>query len=200
VIHRPLKIDRFRLTSRGSIIVPMATDNVIARGCGLVTISASHSADTDESGTIAHDALVAAGHRVVLQRWVPDDLTNIRYLFREWVDDSRIDVMIGIGGTGLDASDETPEALGPLVTKAMPGFGELFRALAFQELGVLALETRAMAAVCHSTLVYLIPGVPQGVALALNRLILPQLAARVPTERLRPTMMPPIRKPTTPMS
>jgi molybdopterin adenylyltransferase len=135
---------------------------------------------------------------VILQRWVKDDLTNIRYLFREWVDDARIDVIIGIGGTGLDSSDVTPEALGTLTTKAMPGFGELFRALSFQELGVGALETRAMAAVCHSTLVYLIPGVPRGVALAMNRLILPQLAARVPTERLRPTMMPPIRKPTNP--
>jgi molybdopterin adenylyltransferase len=174
----------------------MTTGDVTCRGCGIVTISATHFAGTDESGLIAHDALIAAGHQVIHQRWILDDLTNIRYLFREWVDDPRVDVIIAIGGTGLDSTDVTPEALGPLVTKPMPGFGEMLRALSFQEFGVTALETRAMAAVCHSTLVYLIPGAPQAVSMAMGRLVVPQLGERVPTERLRPTMMPPIRRPT----
>lgn len=173
----------------------MSTEDVTSRGCGIVTISATHLESTDESGTMVHDALVAAGHRIIHRRWIKDDLTNIRYLFREWVDDPRVDVVVAIGGTGLDSTDVTPEALSPLVTKPMPGFGELFRSLAFQELGVTALETRALGAVCHSTLVYVIPAAPQGVAIAVRRLIVPQLGDRVPTERLRPTMMPKIRKP-----
>lgn len=173
----------------------MSTEEVTSRGCGIVTISATFVEGTDESGSLVHDALVAAGHRVIHQRWIKDDLTNIRYLFREWVDDPRVDVIVAIGGTGLDSTDVTPEALSPLVTKPMPGFGEMFRALAFQDFGVTALETRALGAICHSTIVYLIPAAPQGVSLAVRRLIVPQLGGRVPTERLRPTMMPPIRKP-----
>jgi molybdenum cofactor biosynthesis protein B len=111
---------------------------------------------------------------------------------REWTDDERIHVIIAIGGTGLDSTDITPEAVAPLVTKHMPGFGEIFRMLAFQELGVSALETRAMAAVCHSTLVYSMPSEPSAVKLGIERLIIPQLNERIPTERLRPTMLPPI--------
>jgi molybdenum cofactor biosynthesis protein B len=173
----------------------MSPEDVISRGCGIVTISATHAEGNDESGAIANDALGSAGHRVILRRWIHDDLTNIRYLLREWVDDPRLDVIIAIGGTGLDSTDVTPEALAPLVTKPMPGFGELFRSLAFQEMGVTALETRALAAVCHSTLTYLVPGAPQAVDLAMRRLIVPQLGDRVPNERLRPTMMPKIRRP-----
>jgi molybdenum cofactor biosynthesis protein B len=113
-------------------------------------------------------------------------------LIREWTDDQRIHVIITIGGTGLDSTDITPEAVGPLITKHMPGFGEMFRMLAFEQLGISAIETRAMAAVCHSTLVYLMPSEPTAVRLGIERLIIPQLNERIPTERLRPTMLPPI--------
>jgi molybdenum cofactor biosynthesis protein B len=160
------------------------------RGCGIVTISDTHQAETDESGKIVRDALVAAGHRVVHQRWVFDVLTDIRYLFREWCDDARFDVIIAVGGTGLAAKDFTPEALSPLVTKPMPGFGEIFRHLMFEQLGPAAIETRAMAAVCHSTLVYLIPGMPTAVKIAMSRLVIPQLGERVPNKELRETIMP----------
>jgi molybdenum cofactor biosynthesis protein B len=173
----------------------MSHEGDMSRGCGIVTVSATHQADSDESGSLVRSALIAAGHRIVHQRWVSDDLSNCRYIFREWVDDSRFEVIIAIGGTGLAARDITPEALAPLVTKQMPGFGEIFRMLAWQQLGVAALESRAMAAVCHATLVYAVPGTPEAVELAVNQLILPQLSQRLPTQQIRPMMLPKQRIP-----
>ncbi|HMA96552.1 MAG TPA: molybdopterin-binding protein [Polyangiaceae bacterium] len=168
------------------------------RGFAVVTISSSQSSDIEEGGTIARDALVAAGHRLVHQRSVADDLSSLRYLFREWVDDPRVQVIIAIGGSGLDASDNTPEAFSHLISKHMPGFGEIFRSLAFQQFGITALESRALGAVCHSTLVYVLPGTPQAVALAVNQLIAPQLSASIPSDHLQPRNAPSIRIPVQP--
>jgi molybdopterin adenylyltransferase len=170
----------------------MIRDTDIARGCAIATISDSRTTENDRSGVLAADLLRQAGHDVLQQRIVTEDLSTLRHLMREWTDDARIHVILAIGGTGLDSTDITPEAIAPMVTKHMPGFGEVFRILAFQEIGVSALETRAMAAVCHSTLVYLVPAEPTAVKLAVERLIVPQLGERVPTERLRPTMLPPV--------
>jgi len=163
-----------------------------SRGCAIATISDTRTTETDKSGTLAAELLRDAGHEVRQQRIVTEQLSTLRHLLREWIDDPRIQVIVAIGGTGLDSTDVTPEALAPMVTKLMPGFGEIFRLLAFQGIGVSALETRAMAAVCHSTLVYVVPAEPTAVKLALERLVIPQLEERVPTERLRPTMLPPV--------
>ena len=166
----------------------MHRDTDIARGCAIATISDSRTSETDRSGVLAADILRQAGHDVLQQRIITEDLSTLRHLMREWTDDPRIHVVIAIGGTGLDSTDITPEAIAPMITKHMPGFGEIFRMLAFQEIGVSALETRAMAAVCHSTLVYLVPAEPTAVQLAIERLIVPQLGERLPTERLRPNV------------
>lgn len=163
-----------------------------ARGCAIATISDSRTSETDRSGSLAAELFRLAGHDVLEQRIVAEEMSTLRNLFREWTDDPRIHVIVGIGGTGLDSTDITPEALAPMITKQMPGFGEIFRMIAFQAIGVSALETRAMAAVCHSTLVYLVPAEPTAVKLAFDRLIIPQLGERLPTERLRPTMLPPV--------
>jgi molybdenum cofactor biosynthesis protein B len=165
------------------------------RGCAIVLTSSTVAVEGTESATLVRDALLGAGHHIVHQRTISDDLTNIRYLFREWVDDARVEVVVAVGGTGLEAGDVTPEALAPLVTKRMPGFGEMFRHMCFERLGISALESRAEAAVCHSTVVYLLPGAPEAVEIALSCLIVPQLQERIPTHRLRPTMLPEVRKP-----
>jgi molybdopterin adenylyltransferase len=170
----------------------MSLETDTSRGFAIATISDTRTATTDRSGSIAAELLRQAGHQVLQQRIVTEEVSTLRHLLREWTDDPRIQVILAIGSTGLDSTDVTPEAIAPMVTKHMPGFGEIFRMIAFQEIGVSALETRAMAAVCHSTLVYLVPAEPTAVKLAVQRLIVPQLAERVPTERLRPTMLPPV--------
>jgi len=159
--------------------------------CGILTISSTHDAETDKSSVVAHDALTTAGHEVVQQRWLVDDLSNIRHVFREWVDSAELDVIVSIGGTGLRSTDVTPEALAPLITKPMPGFGEIFRMLAFYEVGVAAIESRACAAVCQRTLFYVLPGGPQVVSMALARLIIPQLSTLAWAGHQRPTVAPP---------
>lgn len=152
-------------------------------GFAVVTISATRTTENDQSGGIARDTLQAAGHRLIHQRWLGNDLSTVRYQLRQWVDDPRVQVIVAIGGTGIDSNDITYEALAPLITKNMPGFGELLRRLAFEELGTMALETRATGAVCHSTLLFMVPGLPAAVSIAMNRLIVPMLREFVPSVR-----------------
>src|SRR5512140_1043944 len=109
----------------------MQAANTTTLRCGLLTVSATYANETDRSGVTARKALAAAGHEIVRQRWLVDDLSNVRYVIREWIDSAELDVIVAIGGTGVLPTDVTPEALAPLVTKVMPGFGELYRMLAF---------------------------------------------------------------------
>src|SRR5512138_1794983 len=95
----------------------------VFRGCAIVTISDTRTIETDQSGTIAADLLRQAGHEILQQRIITEDTSVLRHLLREWTDDQRIHVIVTIGGTGLDSTDITPEAVGPLITKHMPGFG-----------------------------------------------------------------------------
>jgi molybdenum cofactor biosynthesis protein B len=169
--------------------------NTTAFRCGILTISTTHDSESDKSSTIAHDSLTTAGHMVVQQRWLVDDISNIRHVFREWIDSEQLDVILAIGGTGLRSTDVTPEALAPLITKPMPGFGEIFRLLAFYEFGVAAVESRACAAVCQRTLFYVLPGAPEAVSLALSRLIVPQLSTVAWAGHQRLTMAPPEKHP-----
>jgi molybdenum cofactor biosynthesis protein B len=151
-------------------------------------MSASRRRGTDISGNFVRGAFIASGHRVIGQRWLTNNLSDIRNLLREWIDSMRFDVIVALGGTGVDPTDVTPEAVMPLVTKAMPGFGEAFRELAFRELGIGALESRAFAAICQRTRVYILPGAPEGVTLAMNRLVVPQLR-NVGIPALPPTVL-----------
>ncbi|HMA93646.1 MAG TPA: molybdopterin-binding protein [Polyangiaceae bacterium] len=155
----------------------MPPSNASVYRCGVVLVGQASTQDLEDCASIAVEALVAAGHQVSRERWVSNDLSDIRYSLRELVDGSAFDVVLGIGGTGIEADDVAPEALAPLVSKPMPGFGELFRRLAFHEFGIAALQSRAQAAVCCSTLVYLVPSDPAAVKLALRHIIVPQLGS-----------------------
>ncbi|HLV67522.1 MAG TPA: molybdopterin-binding protein, partial [Polyangiaceae bacterium] len=87
------------------------------------------------------------------------------------------DVVLLTGGTGITARDVTPEAIAPLVTKGIPGFGELFRMLSYAEIGAAAIQSRAFAALCGTALVFALPGSTAAVRLALEKIVLPQLDA-----------------------
>jgi molybdenum cofactor biosynthesis protein B len=89
-----------------------------------------------------------------------------------------VEVVIVTGGTGVTPRDVTPEALAPLVTKAIPGFGELFRWLSYADIGSSTIQSRAEAALCGGTYVFLLPGSPGGVRLAMEKILLPQLDHR----------------------
>lgn len=141
----------------------------------VLTVSDTRTAETDTSGQTAVDLLVAAGHRVIARAIVKDEINTIHGQLKAWVADGQVDVIITTGGTGVTPRDVTPEALEPLVTKPIPGFGESFRYLSFLDIGTSAMQSRADAALCETTYVFLLPGSTGAVKLALEKIIIPQL-------------------------
>ena len=144
----------------------------------VVTVSDTRTMATDVSGQTVVDRLVAAGHAIAERTLVRDELEDIHKVFRRLVDDPRVDVVIATGGTGVTARDVTPEALAPLVDKPIPGFGELFRHLSFAQIGTSTIQSRAEGALCGGTYVFLLPGSPRAVTLALDEILIPQLDIR----------------------
>lgn len=145
---------------------------------GVLTVSDTRTPETDTSGAAIAGALTAAGHIVARRDIRPDDLSVLTTTFSEWMADPGVDVVIATGGTGITGRDVTPEALKPLVTKTIPGFGELFRHLSFEEIGTSTIQSRAEGAICGTTLVFLLPGSTGAVRLAMSKILLPQLDAR----------------------
>ncbi len=150
----------------------------IALGIAVLTVSDTRTTATDASGGLAAERATTAGHTVAARRIVADDRESIRGALSAWIADPAIEVVIVTGGTGITERDVTPEALAPLVTKAIVGFGELFRHLSFAEIGTSTIQSRAEAALCGGTLVFLLPGSTGAVRLAMDRIILPQLDRR----------------------
>ena len=121
-----------------------------------------------QDAQIIADRLTEVGHRIVARQIVIDSETAIRSQLAAWIADSGVDVVIATGGTGVTPRDVTPEALAPLITKPIPGFGELFRWVSFEEIGTSTIQSRAEAALCDQTYVFLLPGSPGGVRTALE--------------------------------
>ena len=144
----------------------------------IVTVSDTRTLETDKSGGLLMDELLSAGHVIALRTIVKDDLDAVQKALSFGIDSPAIDVVIATGGTGITQRDITPEALAPLVTKAIPGFGELFRFLSYAEIGASTIQSRAEAALCGTTLVFLLPGSTGAVRLALEKILLPQLDSR----------------------
>ena len=144
----------------------------------IITISDTRTLETDKSGGLLMEQLLAAGHTIALRKIVKDDLEQIRSAIALGVDSPAIDVVITTGGTGITQRDVTPEALAPLVTKAIAGFGELFRWLSYADIGASTIQSRAEGALCGTTLVFLLPGSTGAVRLALDKILLPQLDSR----------------------
>jgi molybdenum cofactor biosynthesis protein B len=144
----------------------------------VLTVSDTRGPENDSSGDSVAERLVQAGHRIFARHIVRDEIEAIRDQFRLWIADPAVDVVISTGGTGLAARDVTPEALAPLKTREIPGFGELFRMLSFRAIGSSTLQSRAEAAICDETPVFVLPGSPSAVALAMDEIVLAQLDSR----------------------
>jgi molybdenum cofactor biosynthesis protein B len=144
----------------------------------ILTVSDTRTPDTDTSGDTVAERLRTAGHHVAARTIVADDRDAIEAQLRAWIGDATIDVVIATGGTGVTARDVTPEALAPLVDKPIPGFGELFRWLSYEQIGTSTIQSRAEAALCGGTYVFLLPGSTRAVALAMDKILVPQLDAR----------------------
>lgn len=144
----------------------------------VLTVSDTRTEANDTSGAYIADRFAAAGHLVPARCIVRDSELAIRAQLAQWIADPTIDVVIATGGTGVTPRDVTPEALAPLVTKPIPGFGELFRQLSFAEIGAATIQSRAEAALCGATYVFLLPGSTNGVKLGVEQILVPQLDHR----------------------
>ncbi len=145
-------------------------------GFMVITASDSRKPGDDLSGALVRERALAAGHRVVESRLVADEATALRAAVETALASPAVDAVVVTGGTGLAPRDVTIEAVAPLFGKTIDGFGELFRRLSWDEIGPAAMLSRATAGVAAGKAVFLLPGSPAAVRLALDRLILPELA------------------------
>lgn len=141
--------------------------------CAVITASDSRTEETDASGRLIRELLQSAGHQVLRYHLAPDDPEEIRQLVSSLAGEAQA-ILIN-GGTGISARDSTYDAVRSMLQKELPGFGELFRMLSWQEIGAAAMLSRAVAGVCRDSLVFSMPGSTAAVALAMQKLILPEL-------------------------
>ena len=144
----------------------------------VLTVSDTRTAQNDTSGDWLCNALREAGHRLHERAISRDDRYAMRAIVSRWIADAAVDGVIVTGGTGFTGRDSTPEALLPLLDKEMPGFGELFRAISFDEIGTSTLQSRAFAGLANATFVFALPGSTSACRTAWEKIISAQLDAR----------------------
>jgi molybdopterin adenylyltransferase len=144
--------------------------------CAVVTVSDTRTLENDRGGQLLVESLTAAGHTVARREIVPDDSGCIRALVEELADATALDAILITGGTGIAERDQTFETVSGLLTKTLPGYGELFRMLSYEDIGPAAMLSRTIGGVVGQVVVLTMPGSPAAVGLALDKLILPELA------------------------
>lgn len=128
----------------------------------------------DVSGDLIETALKNAGHKVPLRKLIPDDRVQIQKSVKQTLASPYLDAAVFCGGTGIAPSDVTIETISPFLEKTMPGFGEIFRRLSFDEIGSAAILSRAVAGVAKGKALFCLPGSPDAVKLCTEKLILPE--------------------------
>jgi molybdenum cofactor biosynthesis protein B len=144
----------------------------------VLTVSDSRTLADDSSGDYLASALADAGHQLHERALLPDERYRLRALVSQWIADDRVDGILVTGGTGFTGRDSTPEALLPLLDKQMPGFGEIFRAISFDEIGSSSLQSRAFAGLANGTFLFALPGSTSACRTAWESILRSQLDAR----------------------
>lgn len=147
--------------------------DVATVGFGLLTISSSRTLQDDPTGDALADMVEDAGMTVETRNLVPDEVAPIRAAVEGMVATEAVDLVVTSGGTGLTRDDVTLQAVDPLFTRQIPGFGELFRLLSFDDIGARALLSRASAGLADEVPVFCVPGSEAGAVLGMEELILP---------------------------
>jgi molybdopterin adenylyltransferase len=148
--------------------------NVIAR-CAVVTLSDTRTPQTDTSGKRITELLIEGGQTVEEYRIIPDEPEHLKSVLAELIGVEQVDAIITNGGTGVSRRDRTIEVVQPILEIELPGFGELFRMLSWEQIGSGALLSRAIGGVSKGKLIFALPGSTAAVELAVSRLILPEL-------------------------
>jgi len=143
--------------------------------CGVITVSDTRTRETDTSGQLILSMLEREGHRSSQYHIIKDEPNQIRPLLQALLADPGVDAVIINGGTGIARRDVTFDAIQTLLEKQLPGFGELFRMLSYQDIGSAALLSRATAGTAQGKVVFSVPGSRGAVQLAMEKLILPEM-------------------------
>ncbi len=144
----------------------------------VLTVSDTRTSADDKSGDYLVTALQQEGHHLAERAILRDDRYQLRALVSRWIADANVDGVLVTGGTGFTGRDSTPEALLPLLDKEMPGFGELFRAISFEEIGTSSLQSRAFAGLANGTFLFCLPGSTSACRTGWEKIIRAQLDAR----------------------
>ncbi|MBD2326254.1 molybdenum cofactor biosynthesis protein B [Alkalinema sp. FACHB-956] len=144
----------------------------------VLTVSDTRTEASDRSGQLLVDRLTEAGHHLAEKAIVPDNIYQIRAIVSQWIADNRVQVILTTGGTGLTGRDGTPEAIGPLLDKAIEGFGELFRWISYADIKTSTIQSRAIAGVANGTYLFCLPGSTGACQTAWDHILKDQLDAR----------------------
>jgi molybdenum cofactor biosynthesis protein B len=143
--------------------------------CAVITVSDTRTLENDTGGQTVIDHLTAAGHTIAHREIIPDDPSRMRPLLESLRQREDVDVVLLTGGTGIASRDQTYETVSSLLDKPLPGYGELFRMLSYQEIGPAAMLSRAVGGLFGRKVLFTMPGSPAGVRLAMEKLIVPQI-------------------------
>jgi molybdenum cofactor biosynthesis protein B len=124
----------------------------------VLTVSDTRTADTDTSGALLAERLMAAGHTLAGRAIVRDDVAAIQEQLRAWIIDPEVEIVVSTGGTGFTLRDVTPEAVMPLLRRVMDGFGVVFHQASMGTIGVSTLQSRAFAGQAEDTFIFCVPG------------------------------------------
>ncbi|WP_298703113.1 molybdenum cofactor biosynthesis protein B [uncultured Veillonella sp.] len=143
---------------------------------GVITVSDTRTPATDKGGNKVVELLETEDHIVKVRTLLPDDASKITEVLDRWIAIEALDAIILTGGTGIAKRDVTIEAVGSILSKEIPGFGEIFRYLSYTEdIGTKALASRAIAGVADDVLIFALPGSVGAVTLGMKKLILPEI-------------------------
>ncbi|MCI0630079.1 MAG: molybdenum cofactor biosynthesis protein MoaB [Phycisphaerales bacterium] len=179
-------------SSSSSLHQKQAREEALRRAvrCAVLTVSDTRTMETDTGGPLIQKHLEKAGHQCAARAIVRDEPAEIEAQVRAWLADASFNAILITGGTGISQRDTTIEVVRRLLTVELEGFGELFRMLSYQEVGAAAMLSRAVAGLVVSkdgqskavdfngggTFLFVMPGSPNAVEMAMDKLIAPQLA------------------------
>ena len=143
--------------------------------CAVITVSDTRTLETDRGGQVLIDLLSDADHSVAHRAITPDEPAELTALIQEMVAREDVDAVLLTGGTGIGSRDQTFETVSALLTKSLPGYGELFRQLSYTQIGPAAMLSRAVGGLVNDKVLLTMPGSPAAVQLAMRQIILPEL-------------------------
>ncbi|MEE2694927.1 MAG: molybdenum cofactor biosynthesis protein B [Pseudomonadota bacterium] len=144
----------------------------------IMIISDSRNEVTDKSGKILEQRIKDSGHELYEKKFVKDDINDIKEKLQKIIDSENVNVVILSGGTGLTGRDLTPEVVKKVITKEIPGFGEIFRHISYKKIGTSSLQSRAIGGLANDKFIFALPGSPNACKDAWDEILKFQLDSR----------------------